>query len=179
MVECKVNQLYVFCCELGCYILLWGSYAVASVLVGCAWERSKQEMKSFIEWCRLSPWDCQGSVHRVRKTESTNKYIKNIVLACDWCYTNNRAGSKDSEWWDRVGGLFKPGGNWDGSKEECRTEKVYPVEKKYQVQMQRVVKQPDKFRETAGAWNTDDEERNGSNHVSIEWADHEEFCVLR
>lgn len=78
-----------------------------------------------------------------------------------------------------LGDYSSLGGNWGGSKEECRTEKVYPVEKKYQVQMQRVVKQPDKFRETAGAWNTDDEERNGSNHVSIEWADHEEFCVLR
>lgn len=60
-------------------------------------------------------------------------------------------------------------------------EKVHFMQKKHQMQMQRVGKQLDKFRETAGVWyywNIEYEEWNRRNHVGIAWADHEELCIL-
>lgn len=148
MVECKINQLEVFCCDLGCMeqgILHCYHSEEAMQWPVCLLGVYEKDLSR--RWSLLSndaTW-----AHEITRGEYTewekqrvqiNKYIKNTVLACDWCYTKNRAGSKDSYWWDSVGGIFMSGGNWDGSKEECRTEKVHPVQKKYQVQMQRVVK---------------------------------------
>lgn len=66
-----------------------------------------------------------------------HKHIKNIILDCDRCYTENRAESQDSEWRDRAEGLVKPGDKWDGSKEVHWTNRAF-LWKKRQVQMQKL-----------------------------------------
>lgn len=145
--------------------------------------RSRQEMKIFLDWCRTSPEMTWGQYYLERESEKrtqTDKYMKDI-LACDGCHTRNRAGSKDTEEWDRARWLLKSGNNLDGSEEQCWMEREAAF---YTEQAPRTkvgsCERASRAQETAGAWsywNLTHEEWDGRDHKRTKRADGEGLCV--